>query len=105
MLNSSQKKESCPLLNELDPQVEALLKQFQANAAQHPAPSTPLSAKEKIVATRQMMGTFAALKYPSESVSRTKDFDIPGAAGKVPRCRGLRGKNWELVLTSSPMHR
>jgi acetyl esterase len=84
MLNSSQKKESCPLLNELDPQVEALLEQFQANAAQHPAPSTPLSAKEKIVATRQMTGTFAALKYPSESVSRTEDFDIPGPAGKVP---------------------
>ena len=84
MPNASQKKESCPLLNELDPQVEALLEQFQANAAQHPAPSTPLSAKEKIVATRQMTGTFAALKYPSESVSRTKDFDIPGPAGKVP---------------------
>jgi hypothetical protein len=46
------------MLNELDPQAKALLEQFQANAAQHPA--TPLSAKEKIFATRQMMGASAA---------------------------------------------
>src|SRR5258708_3127844 len=84
MLNSSQKKVSCSLSNELDPQVKALLEQFHVNSAQHPAPSTPLSAKEKIVATRQMMDTFAALRRPSESVSRTEDFDILGSAGKVP---------------------
>jgi acetyl esterase len=84
MLKSSQKKESCSLSNELDPQVKALLEQFHVNSAQHPAPSTPLSAKEKIVVTRQMMGTFAALRCPSESVSRTEDFDILGPAGKVP---------------------
>jgi len=72
------------MLNELDPQVKALLEQFQANAAQHPAPATPLSAKEKIIALRQMMGAFAALNYPAESVSRTEDFAIPGPAGKIP---------------------
>jgi hypothetical protein len=64
MLKSSQKKESYPMLNELDPQVKALLEHFQENAAQHPAPSKPLSAKEKIIATRQMIGGFAALRYP-----------------------------------------
>jgi acetyl esterase/lipase len=32
----------------------------------------------------QRMSSFAALRYPSESVSRTKDFDIPGLAGKIP---------------------
>ena len=48
------------MLNELDPQVKALLEQFQANAARHPAPATPLSAKEKIIALRQMMGASAA---------------------------------------------
>jgi acetyl esterase len=71
------------MLNELDPQVKALLEQFQANAAQHPAP--PLSAKEKMIATRQMMtGAYAALRYPSESVSRTEDFAIPSPGGKIP---------------------
>ncbi len=88
------------MLNELDPQVKALLEQFQANAAQHPAPATPLSAKEKIIALRQMMGASAARRYPAESVSRTEDFAIPGPAGKIPvrlyvPPRGLRGKNWE----------
>jgi len=72
------------LLKELDPQVKALLEQFQANAAQHPGPSTPLSAKEKILATRQMMGGYASLGCPFESVSRTEDLDIPGPAGKIP---------------------
>jgi acetyl esterase len=73
------------MLNELDPQVKALLEQFRANAAQHPAPATALSAKEKIIAARQMMtGAYAALRYPSELVSRTEDFAIPGPAGKIP---------------------
>ena len=72
------------MLKELDPQVKALLEQFQANAAQHPGPSTPLSAKEKILATRQMMGGYASLGCPFESVSRTEDLDIPGPAGKIP---------------------
>ena len=72
------------MLNELDPQVKALLEQFQPNAAQHPAPATPLSAKEKIIALRQMMGASAARRYPAESVSRTEDFAIPGPAGKIP---------------------
>ena len=40
--------------------------------------------KKKIIATRQMMAAYAALKYPSESVSRTEDFAIPGPAGKIP---------------------
>jgi hypothetical protein len=43
------------MLNEVDPQVKALLEQFQANAARHPAPATPLSQKEKIMATREMI--------------------------------------------------
>jgi acetyl esterase len=72
------------MLNELDPQVKALLEQFQANTAQHPAPAAPLSAKEKITALRQMMGASAARRYSSESVSRTEDFAIPGPAGKIP---------------------
>ena len=46
--------------------------------------SLALSAKEKIIATRQMTGAYAALRYPSESVSRTEDFAIPGPAGKIP---------------------
>jgi hypothetical protein len=54
------------MLNELDPQVKALLEQFQANAAQHPAPARPLSAEEKIIALRQMMGS-PALRLPSSS--------------------------------------
>jgi acetyl esterase len=72
------------MLDELDPQVKALLEQFQANAAQHPAPAAPLSAKEKITALRQMMGASAARRCPSESVSRTEDFAIPGPVGKIP---------------------
>jgi acetyl esterase len=40
--------------------------------------------KERIIATRQMMAAYAALKYPSESVSRTEDFAIPGPCGKIP---------------------
>ena len=59
-------------MSELDPQVKALLEQFQANAAQHPAPATPLSAKEKIVATRQRMGAFAPLRVPSEPSQESK---------------------------------
>jgi hypothetical protein len=62
------------MLNELDPQVKALLEQFQAKAAQHPAPA--LSAKEKIIALRQMMGASAARRYPSESVSRTSPYQV-----------------------------
>lgn len=81
---SSQKKESCQLSNELDPQVKALLEQFHANAAQHPVPSTPLSAKERIAATRQMINTLSTLRYPSEPVLRIENFGIPAPAGKVP---------------------
>src|SRR5258708_36434880 len=72
------------MLNELDPQVKALLQRFQANAAQHPAPATALSANEKIIAARQMTGAYAALRYLSESVSRTEDFAIPGPDGNIP---------------------
>jgi acetyl esterase len=81
---SSPKKESCAMLNELDPQVKALLERFQADAARHRAPATPLSRKEEIMATREMFNTYAALRHPSESVSRTEDFVIPGPAGKIP---------------------
>jgi hypothetical protein len=48
------KKERDIVLNELDPQVKALLEQFRADAAQHPAPATPLSVQEKIVASRHL---------------------------------------------------
>ena len=40
--------------------------------------------KKKIIATRQMTGARAALRYGSGSVSRTEDFAIPGPAGKIP---------------------
>jgi acetyl esterase len=63
MLKSSQKKESRPLLSELDPQVKALLEQFQANAAQHPAPTTSLSPEERVAASRQLVSTSAILGY------------------------------------------
>ena len=72
------------MLNELDPQVKALLERFQADAARHPAPATPLSPKEKIMVTREMFNAYAALRYPSDLVSRTEDFVIPGPAGKIP---------------------
>jgi acetyl esterase/lipase len=75
------------MLNELDPQVKVLLEQFQANPAKHPAPAIPLSAEEKIIALRQMMGSPSFTKasaVPSESVSKTEDFAIPGPAGKIP---------------------
>src|SRR5258708_1529995 len=84
MLKSSQKKESRPLLSELDPQVKALLEQFQANAAQHPAPTTSLPPEEKVVASRQLVSTSAILGYPAEPVLRSEDFNIRSPAGKVP---------------------
>jgi hypothetical protein len=84
MLKPSQKKESRPLVSELDPQVKALLEQFQANAAQHPAPTTSLSPEEKVAASRQLVSTSAILGYPAEPVLRSEDFDIPSPAGKVP---------------------
>jgi acetyl esterase len=71
-------------MNELDPQVVALLAQFRANAVQHPAPSATLSAMEKIVASRQMVTSFSVLGIASEPVSKVEDFDIPGPAGKIP---------------------
>jgi len=40
-------------MNQLDPQLKGLLEQFQADAAQHPAPAASLSANEKTVAIRQ----------------------------------------------------
>src|SRR5258708_14141039 len=72
------------MLNELDPQVKALLEQFQANAAQHPAPAAPFSAKQKIIALRQVMGASAARRYPFEPVSRTVYLAISGPVGKIP---------------------
>ena len=80
----SKKKESCSLLNEPDPQVKALLEQFQANAAPQPVSSTPLSAHEKIVAIRQRMNASSAMRIASEAISKVQDFDIPSPAGKVP---------------------
>jgi acetyl esterase len=71
------------LLSELDPQVKALLEQFQANAAQHPAPTTSLSPEEKVAAARQLVSTSAILGYRAEPVLRSEDFDIPSPAGKV----------------------
>jgi acetyl esterase len=72
------------MANELDPQVKALLEQIRANAAQHPAPSSNLSRQEKIAVTRQLMKSYQSLRFPSESVSEIKDFDISGPAGKIP---------------------
>jgi glutamate dehydrogenase/leucine dehydrogenase len=85
------------MLNELDPQVKALLEQFQANAARHPAPATPLSAKEKIIALRQMMGASAARRYPAESVSRTEDFATAGPA--MGGCRMMRYGSFNEALS------
>jgi hypothetical protein len=50
------------MMTKLDPHLKALLQQFQANAAQHPAPL--LSATEKMMAIRQMTG--AALRKAFE---------------------------------------
>jgi hypothetical protein len=69
-------------LNELDLQVKALLEKF--HATQYPVLSKPLSTMERIASTRQMMNTLSSLRYSSESVLRTEDFDIPAPAGKVP---------------------
>jgi len=70
--------------NELDPQVEVLLEQIQAKAALAPPASAFLSAKEKIIATRQLRSSNTTLRYPLEPVSKTENFDIPGPAGRVP---------------------
>jgi hypothetical protein len=49
------KKERYIFLNELDPQMKALLEHFQANAAQRLTPAVLLSAIENNALTRQMM--------------------------------------------------
>jgi hypothetical protein len=50
------------LVNELDPQVLALLKQFQADTAQHQTSISnhTLTTEEKVAATRQLLNTQAA---------------------------------------------
>lgn len=70
-------------MNDLDPQVKALLEQFQASAKQHPAPLTPPSAQEKLIQARQRISGVATLGPPSEPVSKTKDFEIPTPAGRL----------------------
>ena len=72
------------MLAELDPQVKALLEQFQANAANNPASTAALSPEEKIAAARQMIAGSVALGHPFESVSKAEDFDIVGPVGKIP---------------------
>jgi acetyl esterase len=72
-------------LNELDPQVTALLEQFKAQASQHPVPTSPLSQKEEIFAFREgMNGGVALFGGPAETVGRTVELDIPSATGGVP---------------------
>jgi acetyl esterase len=70
-------------VNELDPQVRDLLEQMRARRAQRPALGHSLSPDEKIAATRASIAGNAPLRFPSETVSRVNDFDIPGTAGTI----------------------
>lgn len=71
-------------MNELDPQVTALLEQFRASATQQLLPTRALSTGEKIGVARHMMKTFSTLGLPSEPILRTEDFELPGPGGKIP---------------------
>jgi len=71
-------------MNELDPQVSALLQQFKASAAQQPPPDRTLRVDEKITAVRRRMQHFHPLGLPSEPVSRIENLDLPGPTGRIP---------------------
>jgi acetyl esterase len=71
-------------MNELDPQVTALLQQLKASAALHPPPDRTLSIREKVASARQRMQYFQSQGFPSEPVFRVEDLDLPGPAGKIP---------------------
>jgi acetyl esterase len=77
-------EENLPLTSKLDPQVKALLDQFQASSAHQPAPHRALSADEAVVETRQSTATFAALGIPAEPVARIDELELPGPAGIIP---------------------
>jgi acetyl esterase len=70
---------------ELDPQVTALLAQFQAMAAQQPAPDPNLSLAEQIAARhRAFRAIGASFSTAFEPVARAEDRRIPGPAGDIP---------------------
>ena len=71
-------------MSELDPQVKFLLEQVQAMAAQQPVLDHRPSVDEQIAAFRATTKLTITLSGDSEPVFRVKDFDIPGAAGKIP---------------------
>jgi acetyl esterase len=71
-------------MNELDPQVVALLQQMKASAAQQPPPDRSVSIEEKIAAVRRRMQHFHPLGLPSEPVFRIENLDLPGPMGNIP---------------------
>ncbi|ADV81725.1 alpha/beta hydrolase [Terriglobus saanensis] len=70
-------------MSALDPQVNAFLEQFHANQALQPSPTEAPSAMEKILAVRDWMTSARGHGIAFESVTRVRDFGIPGTAGKV----------------------
>ncbi len=71
------------MLSEIDPQVKALLEQFQAQAVQNPDAGKELSLMEVVTRRRQSMEVTKSLGLPFESVAKTKDFDISGPGGNI----------------------
>lgn len=72
------------MLNELEPQVKALLDQFRTDTARVPAPDHVLSPREKIELARQRVRTLSTtLGLGPEPVFRTEDLIIPRPGGKV----------------------
>jgi acetyl esterase len=71
-------------MNELDPQVIALLQQFKASAALQPPRDRTLSVEQKVAGARQRMRHYHPHGMPFEPVFRIENLDLPGPGGKLP---------------------
>ncbi len=71
-------------MNELDPQVTALLHQLKASGALKPLRDRTLPVEEKVAQARERMRYFQSLGLPFEPVFRVENLDLPGPGGKIP---------------------
>jgi len=85
-----------PAMSKLDPQVEALLEQFKANAPRHPSSARGASV------TPELLMMYGALGIAFEPVWRADDFDLPGPAGNIP-VRLYASKARAPLCESTPM--
>jgi len=71
-------------MDELDPQVVALLEQMRQQAAAQPAPAVPSTFAERVAAARARSSRHTPVRGMPEAVAKVVDRTLPGPGGAIP---------------------